>query len=153
MRMRNKTLWCTGIAVVARLAWMIEAKTSQNQILYMYSIFVSLIRTTFIYAKHLRCGEYLSEREKGTFGSRERERQKEWLLFPQMKWLCGWMYMWVQAAMSCEWVVGTEWEEKSSFSETISTKACWKAVTLSWLLFCFLHLYKNRVPGSEVGDG
>lgn len=66
-----------------------------------------------------------------------------------MKWPCGWMYMWVQAARSCEWEVGAEWEEKSCFSETISTKARWKAVTLSWLLFCFLHLYKC----SEVGDG
>lgn len=77
----------------------------------------------------------------------ERAGEKECLLPPQMKWLCGWMYMWVQAARSYEWEVGTEWEEKSCFSETISTKTHWKAVTLSWLFFVF------RVPGSEVGYG
>ncbi len=76
-------------------------------------------------------------------------RETESLLPPQMKWLCGWMYMWVQAARSCEWEVGTEWEEKRCFSEMISTKACWKAVTLSWLFFVFLHLYKCI----EVADG
>lgn len=53
----------------------------------------------------------------------------------QMKWLRGRTYMWVHAARSCEWEVGTEWEEKSCFSETINTQARWKAVTLPRLGF------------------
>lgn len=83
---------------------------------------------SIIYPKILRCGEYLSERAK-------RGRRTKALLPLQMKWLCGWMYMRVRAARSSEWEVGTEWEEKSCFGEMICTEACWKAVTLSWLLF------------------
>lgn len=109
-----------------------------------YSIIASLFRTVFIYPKHSRSAEYLSEREKETFTTKDRETQKECLLPPQMKWPCGWMYMWVQAARSCEWEVGTEWEEKSCFSETIGTKARWKAVTLSWLVFVFCTCTKTE---------
>ncbi len=120
-------------------AWESEAKASRNLIAN-----ASPFRATFIYPKHSRCAEYLSEREKETFTTKDRETQKECLLPPLMKWLCGWMYMWVQAARSCEWEVGTEWEEKSCFSETISAEARWKAVTLSWLLFVFCTCKKTE---------
>lgn len=76
--------------------------------------------------------------------------QMERMLPLQMKWPCGWMYMWVQAARSCEWEVATEWEEKSCFSETICTGACWKAVTLQWLLFVFCTC-ANVVRSAVVG--
>lgn len=45
------------------------------------NIFANL-DNVFMYTptKHLRCGEYLSDREKETFTTRARERQKERLL-------------------------------------------------------------------------
>lgn len=52
-----------------------------------------------------------------------------------MRWPRGRTYMWVHAARSCEWEVGTEWEEKSCFSEAINAEAHWKAVTLPRLGF------------------
>lgn len=114
-------------------------------------IFANL-NNVFMYTptKHLRCGEYLSDRAKETFTTRETERTPV-TVPPRMKWLCGWRYMWVQAAKSCEWEVGIEWEEKSCFSETISTKARWKAVTLSWLLFVSCTCTKTEFQVVRLG--
>lgn len=80
---------------------------------------------------------YLTSRSAGYLSEKtfQNKCQTEWMLPPQMKWPRGLMYMWVHAARSCEWEVGTEWEEKSCFSETISAGARWKAVTLPRLGF------------------
>lgn len=41
---------------------------------------------------------------------RQRDRKRERTLPLQMRWPRGRTYMWAQAARSCEWEVGSEWE-------------------------------------------
>lgn len=55
----------------------------------------------------------------------------------------------MHAARSCEWEVGTEWEEKSCFSETINAEAQLKGSHASPARLCSLHSDER----GEVGDG
>lgn len=105
---------------------------SHNQPKSLYGIKLILPRLSFICLPAFEMW-WLLVREKLHL-QWEKQRDREWLLHPQMKWLCGWMYMRVQAARSNEWEAGTEWEEESCFSETINTETHRKTVTLSWLL-------------------
>lgn len=81
-------LWSVMFAVKINCGWKLLQKIRCFFWIFSDGLIFANLNNVFMYTptNHLRCGEYLSDREKETFTTRAGERQKERLL----QYLHGW---------------------------------------------------------------